>query len=157
MVKRKWRPLTDAEILAQIPAARAREREAAKREPRARRACYDRASGLVTVELTSGAFFGFPARSVRWLRDATDQALANIEVDPGGEGLRWDAIDVDLSVPGLIHGVFGPFGSKTWMREMARTGGRSRSPAKVRAARANGRKGGRPRKRSGRLTRKELK
>jgi hypothetical protein len=145
------RRLTDAEITAQIRAARARTRRLAQTEPRGKRARYDRETGLVTVELTSGAFFGFPARSSAWLRNATDDDLTNVEVSPGGDGLRWDSLDADFSVPGLIHGVFGPFGSKTWMRELGRTGGSSRSPAKVRAARANGKKGGRPRKRAAKV------
>ncbi len=147
MANRTWRPLTDAEIFAQIPAARARERAAAKTEPRARHARYDSRTGLVLIELTSGAFFGFPARAVRWLRGATESDLTNVEVMPSGDTLRWDRIDMDLSVPGLISSAFG---SKTWLRELGRAGGRSRSAAKARAARANGRKGGRPRKRSAR-------
>ncbi len=147
MDKRTWSPLTDAEIFAQIPAARARARQASRTEPRARAAKYDRKSGLVVIQLTSGAYFGFPARAHRWLRTATDDDLTNVEVTPGGDGLRWDSIDADLSVPALIQ---NSFGSKTWMRELGRAGGRSRSAAKARAARANGRKGGRPRKSSAR-------
>ena len=38
------------------------------------------------------------------------------------------------------------FGTKAWMSELARRGGRITSPAKAAAARANGAKGGRPRK-----------
>src|SRR5688572_11037926 len=101
------RRLTDAEIMAQIPAARTRARRLAQTEPRARRARYDRATGLVIVELTSGAFFGFPARSVGWLRGASDEDLTKIEVSPSGSALRWEPIDMDLSVPGLLHGAFG--------------------------------------------------
>ena len=147
MNKRKWRFPTDAEIAAQIKAARIRSRIAEKTEPRACRASYDRESGLLTIELTSGAFFGFPVRAHYWLRNATDDDLTKVEVTPGGDGLRWDTLDADLSVPALIQ---NSFGSKTWMRELGRAGGRSRSAAKVRAARANGRKGGRPRKKAAR-------
>ena len=147
MAKRTWQPLTDAEIFAQIPAARARARIASRTEPRARGVKYDRRSGLVIIELTSGAFFGFPARAHYWLRNARDNDLTKVEITPGGDGLRWDTLDADLSVPALIQ---NSFGSKTWMRELGRAGGRSRSAAKVRAARVNGRKGGRPRKKAAR-------
>ena len=75
MNRPKWRFPTDAEITAQIRAARARSRIAAKTEPRARRASYDSKSGLVIIELISGAFFGFPARAHYWLRRATDADL----------------------------------------------------------------------------------
>ncbi|MHB8141548.1 MAG: hypothetical protein ACYDHD_09945 [Vulcanimicrobiaceae bacterium] len=38
------------------------------------------------------------------------------------------------------------FGNRRWMSELGKIGGRSRSDAKTRAARTNGRKSGRPRK-----------
>lgn len=40
----------------------------------------------------------------------------------------------------------GVFGTRKWMSELARRAGRATSPAKAAAARANGAKGGRPRK-----------
>jgi len=49
-----------------------------------------------------------------------------------------------LYVPALVSGIFG---TRAWMtRELARAGGRKTSEAKTVAARANGAKGGRPRK-----------
>ena len=60
-----------------------------------------------------------------------------------GEGvkfLHWEKLDVDFSVPGLVAGIFG---TARWMAARA---GRASSPAKAAAARANGAKGGRPRK-----------
>jgi hypothetical protein len=56
-----------------------------------------------------------------------------------GYGLHWEALDVDLSIPGLIAGIFG---TRSYM---ARRAGQATSPAKAAAARANGAKGGRPR------------
>jgi hypothetical protein len=73
--------------------------------------------------------------------------LSHIEITPSGLGLHWPQLDADLFVPGLIEGVFG---SKSWMaREMGAKGGRTRSKAKAEAARANGKRGGRPRKTAG--------
>jgi hypothetical protein len=58
--------------------------------------------------------------------------------------LRWASLDVDLYVPALVAGIFG---TRSWMtRELAAIAGRSKSAAKAAAARANGKKGGRPRK-----------
>lgn len=136
------RRLTDQEILAQIPAARERGRRARETEPRAARAHYDRVRSQIVVELTNGAFFGFPARLGQGLRGASPAQLAEVEVSPSGEALRWDSLDVDLRVEALLRGVFG---TKAWMRELGRSGGRVRSAAKARAARLNGAKGGRPR------------
>ena len=112
--------------------------------PRAAAARYDSASGRVVVDLTNGCSFVFPARSVQGLEQATDDDLADIELLGPGIGLHWDRLDVDASVPGLLAGLFG---AKAWMdRQRAAKAGSGRSEAKAAAARANGAKGGRPRK-----------
>ncbi|HET7233936.1 MAG TPA: DUF2442 domain-containing protein [Longimicrobium sp.] len=134
---------TEAEILAQLPAARERERIAAETEPRAASARYDRRSGRIVIELMNGCMFAFPAAHGQGLREATARQLATVEVVSGGSLLIWDELDAALSVPGLLAGVFG---SKTWMRELGRLGGQVQTEAKARAARENGKKGGRPKK-----------
>jgi hypothetical protein len=136
------RNLTDEEILAQLPAARERGRIAAETEPRARSARYQKSTGRVVVELNNGCLFAFPAQLGEGLKGASAAELAKVEVLPGGSGLHWEALDVDLSVPGLVAGIFG---SRRWMAELGRAGGSATSAAKAAAARANGRKGGRPR------------
>jgi hypothetical protein len=136
------RKLTDEEILAQLPAARERGRIAAETEPRARSARYQKSTGRVVVELSNGCLFAFPAQLGEGLGGASAAELAKVEVLPGGSGLHWEALDVDLSVPGLVAGIFG---SRHWMAELGRAGGSATSAAKAAAARANGRKGGRPR------------
>jgi hypothetical protein len=54
------------------------------------------------------------------------------------------SVDVDVYVPGLIERTFGP---RLLAAAAGRRGGRRKSKAKAAAARANGAKGGRPRKR----------
>jgi hypothetical protein len=56
--------------------------------------------------------------------------------------LHWDDLDVQMSVPGLVAGVFG---TRKWMAELGRQGG-SMSKAKPPGVRENGRK--RPRERT---------
>jgi hypothetical protein len=125
-------------------AAESRGREMLANEPRASSARYDSDSGRVVVELTNGCAYAFPPRLVQDLQDANEAGLANIEVDGLGFNLRWPALDVDLFVPALVSGIFG---TRAWMtRELARAAGQARSPAKAAAARANGAKGGRPRR-----------
>jgi hypothetical protein len=81
---------------------------------------------------------------VQDLQGAEEHDLAGVQVDGLGFNLHWPALDVDLFVPGLVA---GRFGSRAWMiRELARHAGRAKSPAKAAAAKANGAKGGRPRK-----------
>lgn len=132
-----------AEILAQIPAARVRETRERGAGRRAVAASYDRRTGRVMVELTSGFVLGFPPAVVPALAAATPSQLAAVEVSPGGSGLHWEALDVDLSVAGLL---LSSLGRAEQVRELARAAGRVTSPAKAAAARVNGAKGGRPRK-----------
>jgi hypothetical protein len=65
-----------AAVLRQIPAARAREARERATGRRAVSAYYDRQSGRVMMELTSGFVFGFPAKSVPALAKASPQQLA---------------------------------------------------------------------------------
>jgi hypothetical protein len=128
--------LTDA----QIDAALARGEAVRQAEPHAATARYDRALGRVVVELTNGCTFAFPPRLAQGLENASEEQLAEVAVIGTGYGLHWEALDADLSVPGLLAGLFGT------QAYMARRAGQARSSAKTAAARRNGAKGGRPRK-----------
>lgn len=138
---------TDAEILAKIPGAIKAAREADRTEPRAVAASYNRNTGRVRIDLVNGCAFEFPTALAQGLAGASEDELAQVEVYPGGEGLRWERLDADLSVPGLIAGVFG---GGEWMRQLGRQmgkkGGSARTQSKARTARENGKRGGRPRK-----------
>ena len=131
--------LTDAEI----DAASERGRLARLNEPRAASARYDVRSDRVVVELTNGCTFAFPPRLAQGLEAATAEQLAMVEILGAGYGLHWDELDADLSIPGLLAGLLGT------RAHMARQAGRVRSVAKAAASRANGAKGGRPRKVAG--------
>jgi hypothetical protein len=132
--------LTDAEF----EAAEARGRKMLETEPRATSARYDRKSGRVVIDLVNGCTYAFPAHLAQDLQGASHDDLANIEVDGLGFDLHWPALGADLYVPALVAGIFG---TRDWMtKELARRAGQTRSPAKAAAARANGSKGGRPRK-----------
>lgn len=109
------RRFTEAELLAQIAEADARTAEEDRTEPRARAATFDPATRRVRIELKNGCVFEFPADLGQGLRGASADDLAHIEVFPGGIGLRWDSLDVDLSVTGLVSGVFG---TRAWMRQL---------------------------------------
>jgi len=125
---------------AQIDIALARGKAARLTEPRAASARYDRQLDRVIVDLTNGCTFAFPPRLAQGLETATEDELAQVEVLGTGSGLHWEALDADLSVPGLLAGLLGT------ASHMARRAGRVTSPTKAAAARANGAKGGRPRR-----------
>ncbi len=125
----------------------AEQRAAALREAGyAVSARYDRRTSRVIVRLNTGVQLSFPAKLAEGLAGATPECLAEIEISPAGLGLHWPQLDADVYVPALLQGVFG---SRNWMaRQLGANGGRSRTDAKVAAARENGMKGGRPRKRA---------
>ena len=123
-------------------AKRSEHRDAQK--PRhATAAPYDSAKKRIVVQLDNGADFSFPPTLAQGLASASAKELAAIVLSPLGTGLHWPLLDVDLTVDGLLVGVFG---SKNWMRAHAAKAGSARTPSKAAAARANGTKGGRPRK-----------
>jgi hypothetical protein len=133
--------LTDA----QFRAANARGREMMKTEPRATAARYDAASDRIILELVNGCSYIFPAVNVQDFQDiARDTRMNEIIVEGDGFNLNWPQLDIDLYVPAVVSGIFG---TKAWMEKaLARRAGQAKSPAKAAASRANGAKGGRPRK-----------
>lgn len=133
--------LTDRQIEAQIDRAIARQSEINTTEPRATQVTFD--GGKFTLGFTNGASFSFLAETVEAIALLPSEILATVEITPSGKGLRWDEPDIDLSIQGLLLGIFG---SNIWMKEIAAKGGKSTSEKKKAASRANGLKGGRPQK-----------
>lgn len=119
-----------------------------KRGELAASAAYDPRSKRLRIELVSGVGVIIPVAKVQGLAGAPASVIRTVRVDGGGYGLHWPSLDLDLAVPDLIAGCFG---SRAWMSALARQGGKATTPAKQRAARENGRKGGRPRKSALRL------
>ena len=108
--------------------------------PHAVAARYDNESGRVIVDLTNGSTFAFFPQYLQDMEHGTPEQFAEVEVLGSGYGLHWESLDADFTVPGLLNGIFG---TAKWMAQKA---GQTTSPAKAAAARANGAKGGRPRK-----------
>ena len=125
---------------AELDAADERGRDYLASVQLASSARYDQATQRLVIELKNGSTFMVPVSLVQGLADASEDQRAQIELWGEGYALRWEALDLDITVPGLISGVFGT------RRYMASLAGRATSPAKAAAARVNGAKGGRPRK-----------
>jgi len=131
---------------AAIQQAEQRMRERMEATPHAVAARYDRRVSRVMVSLSNGLELAFPPHLAEGLADAKPADLAAIEITPTGLGLHWPTLDADLYLPALLQGVFG---SPRWMAGLlGKSGGLARTVAKAAAARENGRKGSRPRKRA---------
>ncbi len=132
---------------AEYRAAEEQGRALLEKGPRAVEARYDHETRRLELELVNGCSYAFPVELIEDLQGATETDLAAVEVDGLGFNLHWASLNVDLYVPAVVSGVFG---TKAWMaRELARHAGATTSPAKAIAARANGLKGGRPKKLAG--------
>jgi Protein of unknown function (DUF2442) len=132
-----------AELKAEIDRARSAGKALAETEPRAVKAWYAADSERVFIELTNGVMMGFPYQLLQGLANGTPEQLAEVEILPTGSALHWESLDADLGVAQLVSGLFG---SRAWMTELGRHGGKSKSEAKAQASRDNGKRGGRPRK-----------
>ncbi|UEM19881.1 DUF2442 domain-containing protein [Skermanella mucosa] len=93
--------------IREIVDAERRGSELLMTEPRAKSAKFDASNGRIIVELINGRSFAFPPGLVQGLQDATAEQLAEVEVLGRGIGLHWESLDADLSVPGLLAGLFG--------------------------------------------------
>jgi hypothetical protein len=61
---------------------------------------------MVYVELADGRIVGFPAARFKRLKTASDEQLQRVTLELEGHALRWDEIDEDLTVPGIVAGRF---------------------------------------------------
>lgn len=132
--------LTD-EMIAQ---ANQRGAEVRQRYPTATSVRYDRRIGRVVIALSSGLELAFSPHLAQGLEHAKPNDLLDAEISPSGLGIHFPKLDADLYLPALLEGFLG---AKNWVAaQMGAKGGKSTSSAKIAAARANGAKGGRPRK-----------
>lgn len=60
----------------------------------------------IFIELTDGRIIGFPADRFRILKNATDEQLKDVELRLNGYALRWESLDEDITVPGIVAGKF---------------------------------------------------
>jgi hypothetical protein len=133
--------VTDAHIDAAIEAARKREATATKIVG----ARYDAEHDALVTDLSTGASLIVPRRAIPGFAKADPASLADIAVNPGAESLWSDTVDDGVLLDQLLEIAAGSEHIKTLG---GRISGRARTPAKAAAARANGAKGGRPRKKT---------
>jgi hypothetical protein len=60
----------------------------------------------IHVELTDGREVSFPADRFVLLSAASEEQLAQVQTRLDGAALRWDSLDEDLTVRGVVEGRF---------------------------------------------------
>ena len=73
-------------------------------EPAALRVWVDQRT--VFLELTDGRIIGFPADRFKILQKATNEQLQEVTLELDGFALRWEELDEDITVPGVVAGRF---------------------------------------------------
>lgn len=61
---------------------------------------------MIYLELTDGRIVGFPADRFKILNQASEHQLKEVQVEVGGSALRWEKLDEDLTVAGVVAGRF---------------------------------------------------
>lgn len=73
-------------------------------EPAGLRAWAERRT--IYIELHDGRIIGFPADRFRLLKAASEEQLAKVRLELNGYALRWEELDEDITVPGVVAGRF---------------------------------------------------
>ncbi len=61
---------------------------------------------IVFVELTDRRIVGFPADRFKILKNANEEQLKEVKLRLDGFALRWEELDEDITVPGIVNGNF---------------------------------------------------
>ena len=137
----KIHPTTEAELDSAIKAGRRRR----DHERRAASVRYDMKQDAIRIDLTDGVVVSLPRKLVEEFRSIPAEDMKELRISPVGYGIRLDTHDINISVHGLIAALVRP---ADMAASLGRLGGAARSDKKIESARANGAKGGRPRKKS---------
>jgi hypothetical protein len=132
-------PTTEEALNAALEAGRDRRQT----ERRAGSVRYNARKDAVEIELTDGAAVRIPRKMIAELRDIPRADMRGLRVSPVGYAIKLDAHDIGISVHGLMAALAAP---SDMAASLGRLGGLVRSEKKRESARANGAKGGRPRK-----------
>jgi DUF971 family protein len=61
---------------------------------------------MIYLELTDGRILGFPADRFWILSQAFENQIKAVQIEVGGYALRWEELDEDLTVSGIINWQF---------------------------------------------------
>jgi hypothetical protein len=130
---------TDAEIDAAIKRGRAYSRSGTKIVE----ARYLRAQDALLIRLSTGALVQLPRKALSALRSLSPKDLSRVEIGPAGASIWFEPGDVGVEFEDVILAAAGASALRT---AGARALGSVTTKKKAAAARSNGKRGGRPRR-----------
>jgi hypothetical protein len=130
---------TDTEIREAVKRAREREKTATKIVD----VCYDKRVDSVICRLSTGVALTVPRKVIPGFAKVRPAQLTDLAILPGRESIWSDAVDGGVLLEQLLVLTAG---ESTLGSIGARINASKRTPARAAASRANGAKGGRPRK-----------
>jgi hypothetical protein len=134
---------------AEYAAALADGRIEAEIEIRAQAVRYVPERDAIEIVTNHNAGFLIPRHWIGALQDVPPEELGKLEVWPDGSAIELEDRDIHISVHGLLTAILpAMLPSRSVAAMFASRGGQATSQAKRKSSQANGRKGGRPRKRS---------
>lgn len=135
--------ITDQEYAAALKAGR----KEAETEFRASSVRYVPERDAIEIITTRGAGFLIPKQWIDTLKNVHPEDLAQMEAWLDGTAIEIDALDIHISVHGLLtQSLPAMLPARALAGLFASRGGKATSETKRATARSNGRKGGRPRK-----------
>jgi hypothetical protein len=135
----KPKGVTDSEIDALLRSSRERRKTATT----ILAARYDAKTDMLAVNLSTGVALIVPRKKITGFAKAAPSDLSDLKIDVGAESLWSDTVDDGVLLEQLIEITAG---SEDLAAFSGRILGRRKTPARAAASRANGKKGGRPRK-----------
>jgi hypothetical protein len=112
----EWSKMTKIVTGGEIARARQVAHEADATEPRAASARYDAPGKRLIVELRDGAILQIPVHLLQGVAGGDAQEIAAVEIWGDGYALHWEELDADITVPGLVAGIFG---TRKWMNHLS--------------------------------------
>ena len=137
--------ISDAEYAAALAAGRIE----AETEIRAQAVRYVPERDAIEIVTNRNAGFLIPRQWIGALKDVPTDEFSKLEVWPDGSAIELEYRDIQISVHGLLTAILpAMLPSQSVAAVFASRGGQATSRAKRKSSRANGRKGGRPRKKT---------
>jgi len=137
-MKAPYTPISKEEFARIVRETKQRDRT----EPRIVRTTYDNRLRLLHLEMRNAVSADIPIDLFPEIASATPEQLAACRIRENGASLHWDELDMQMTTIAILQEAFK---LKT-VSSNARHAGSKSTPAKAAAARRNGAKGGRPKK-----------